>query len=90
MAKLNRNELQDMLRQGEDSIANGACSTCECFLGYLAQLRIDCDTADKDLLLPFKVDRSEMHRCLGCDPCPPGDLYAEYMKKKQNPGLIQI
>jgi len=24
-----------------------------------------------------------MHHYLGCDPCLPGDLYAEYMKKKQ-------
>jgi hypothetical protein len=26
-----------------------------------------------------------MHKCNGCDPCPPGDLYAEYMLKKQKP-----
>jgi hypothetical protein len=24
-----------------------------------------------------------MHHCLACDPCSPGDLYAEYMKKNQ-------
>lgn len=90
MAKLGRNELQDLIQQGEDSIVHGTCYTCECFLGYLAQLRINSNPADKGLLLPFKVERSEMHRCIGCDPCPPGNLYAEYMKKKQNSGLIQI
>lgn len=84
MTKLGRNELQDLVRAGEDSIAHGTCYTCECFLGYLAQLRIDSDPADRDMLLPFHVERSEIHRCIGCDPCPPGDLYAAYLKKKQN------
>ena len=73
MAKLERNELQDLLTQAEDSCPVGLCNMCECFLGYLAQLRIDSDPADKDLFVPFKVDRKDMHKCLGCDPCPPGD-----------------
>lgn len=32
----------------------------------------------------------DMHKCLGCDPCPPGDLYAEYTKKKQKSDLITL
>ncbi len=83
MPKLQRDETQSLLRVAEDSFPHDLCRTCECFLGYLAQLRIDSDPANKDLFLPFKVDRMEMHKCLGCDPCLPGDLYAEYMKKKQ-------
>jgi hypothetical protein len=84
MAKLTRDAVHSMLKATEDSFphARDVCSTCECFLGYLAQLRIDSDLTDKDLFTPFKVDRKEMHHCLGCDPCPPGDLYAEYMQKK--------
>lgn len=84
MQPLDRDELQTMLHRAEEQFPHGACNTCECFLGYLAQLRIDSDSANKDLFLPFKVRREDMHHCLGCDPCPPGDLYAEYMKKKQN------
>jgi len=86
MSKLKRDDLQAMLQGVEASFPYGphtVCNTCECFLGYLAQLRIASDPADKDLFLPFKIDRKDMHHCLGCDPCPPGDLYAEYMKKKQ-------
>ena len=90
MLKLERDKLQALLTQAEDSFPHGACNTCECFLGYLAQLRIDSDPAEKDLFLPFKVDRKDMHKCLGCDPCPPGDLYAEYMKKKQSSNLITL
>jgi hypothetical protein len=87
MPKLGRNELQELLKEAEDSFLHDMCNTCECFLGYFAQLRIASDPADKDVFLPFKVDRKDMHHCLGCDPCPPGDLYAKYMKK-QNSTLI--
>jgi hypothetical protein len=89
MSKNLRDETQTLLQGAEESFQLSACNTCECFLGYLAQLRIDSDPADKDLFAPFKVRREEMHKCLGCDPCPPGDLYAAYMKKKQNT-LIQL
>lgn len=89
MSKLGRDEIQALLQAAEDSFPYGECATCECFLGYIAQLRIDSDPADKDLFAPFKFRREDMHKCLGCNPCPPGDLYAEYMKKKQNT-LIQL
>ena len=41
MPKLTRDEIQRLLTQAEDSFphARDVCSTCECFLGYLAQLR---------------------------------------------------
>jgi hypothetical protein len=82
MQKLTRDEIQAMLHEAEDSFPHGmVCNSCECFHGYIAQLRIDSDSTDKDLFIPYKVNRAEMHHCLGCDPCPPGDLYAEYMKK---------
>ena len=83
MPTLGRDEIQTLLQAVEDSFPHGECKPCECFLGYLAQLRIDSDPADKDLFVPFKVDRKDMHKCIGCDPCPPGDLYAAYMLKKQ-------
>ena len=84
MQKLNRDDIQAMLHEAEDSFPHGMdCNACECFLGYIAQLRIDSDSVNKDLFTPYKVDRKDMHHCLGCDPCPPGDLYAGYMLKKQ-------
>ena len=88
MTPLPRDKTQTLLREAEESFPHDLCNTCECFLGYLAQLRIDSDRADKDLFGPFKVDRKDMHKCLGCEPCPPGDLYAGYMKAKQN--LIRL
>jgi hypothetical protein len=88
LIKLSRDETQTFLQLAQDSFPHDLCNTCECFHAYLVQLRIDSEPASKDLFLPFKVDRAEMHKCLGCEPCPPGDLYAEYMKKKSN--LITI
>ena len=88
MTKLPRDKTQIYLREAGESFPHDLCNTCECFLGYLAQLRIDSDPADKDLFVPFKVNRMDMHKCLGCEPCPPGELYAGYMKEKQN--LIKL
>jgi hypothetical protein len=90
MPTLGRDELQILLQAVEDSFPYGECNTCECFLGYIAQLRIDSDSADKDLFIPYKIDRASIHRCLGCDQCPPGDLYAKYMLKKQKSTLIKL
>ena len=84
MQKLNRDEIQTMLHEAEDSVPHGMdCNACECFHGYIAQLRIDSDPAYKDLFTPYKIDRKDMHHCLGCDSCPPGDLYTAHMLKKQ-------
>lgn len=83
MKKLGREETQDLLQVVEDSFPLDLCPSCECFLAYLVQLSIDSHTADRDLFLPFKVDRKDMHKCLGCIPCPPGDLYADYMQQKK-------
>jgi len=90
MSKLLRDEIQTLLHAAEDSFPHGECNTCECFLGYIAQLRIDSDSEGRDLFIPFKVDRISIHHCLGCDPCPPGDLYAQYMLKKQRSALIKL
>ena len=85
MKKLGKEETRNLLRAVEDSFPLDQCPSCECFLAYLAQLRIDSNPRDRDLFLPFKVNRKDMHGCLGCDPCPPGDQYADYLKKKKEP-----
>ena len=83
MSKLDHVELHAILEVVEDSFPHEQCNTCECFLGYITQLRIDSNPADKSLFFPYKIERRDMHKCLGCDPCPPGALYAEYMREKQ-------
>ena len=87
MSKLGRKEIQAMLQTAEESFPYGQCNTCECFLGYIAQISIDSDAESTDLFIPYKVDRTTIHRCLRCDPCAPGDLYAQYMFKQQRASL---
>ena len=88
MPSLTREEVQNFLAAAADSFPHGACLTCECFLGYVARLQADSDATCLELIGEYQVERKNMHSCLGCDPCPPGDLYAEYVRKKQQPPLI--
>ena len=90
MAKLTRQEVQDFLTIAADSFPHGACLTCECFLGYVTRLRVDADESSRGLIEEYRVERRSMHSCLGCDPCPPGDLYADYVRKKPHSSLITL
>ena len=90
MGKLTREEVQTFLAEAADSFPHDACLTCECFLGYATQLRVDADAAGRELAAGYRVDPGSVHGCLGCDPCPPGDMYAEYMRHKKGPGLIRL
>jgi hypothetical protein len=83
MPKLGRDEVQTLLQAAEESFPYGQCNSCECFLGYIAQLGNDSIAESTDLFIPYKVNKNNIHRCLRCDPCPPGDMYAQYMFKKQ-------
>lgn len=83
MLKLNPVEVHALLKAAEENFPHEACRACECFHGYVAQLRVDADAHSKEIFAEYAVKRGEMHGCLGCDPCPPGNLYAEYIKRKQ-------
>jgi hypothetical protein len=28
------------------------------------------------------IERERVHSCLGCDPCPPADLFAQYLRQR--------
>jgi len=88
MQKLTRQEVQAFLSEAADSFPHDACLTCECFLGYVTRLHVDSDKTSQDLIGQYRVERKRMHSCLGCDPCPPGDLYAEYVRKNQGSQLL--
>ena len=90
MTKLTRDEVQAFLAVAADSFPHAACLTCECFLGYVVRLRLDSDESSRDLIDEYRVERINMHGCLGCDPCPPGDSYADYIRKNQGPQLITL
>ena len=77
---LSLQQITTLIDQTVDSFPHSECHTCECFLGYVAQLDIDADPIGKAFLEALKPNRSSIHSCLGCDPCPPGDQFAAYLR----------
>jgi len=90
MQNLTRQEVHDFLAEAADAFPHDACPTCECFLSYVTRLHVDSDETSSDLIREYRVERIHMHSCLCCDPCPPGDLYAKYVRKNQGSQLIVL
>jgi len=75
-------QIQTLLKETEGSFPHEDCYTCECFLGYVTQLELDTDEPLQPLLSAYKPDKRLIHSCLGCDPCPPADAYANYLQAR--------
>jgi hypothetical protein len=75
-----RSQVRRLLDQARQAFPHEACLTCECFLGYVAQLAIDTGEDVGSLLAEIGIVRARTHSCLGCDPCPPADLFAAYLQ----------
>ena len=66
------------------------CSACECLQGALVELRLTLDE------LPEAPERARLlsgignamqvgapHACLGCEPCNPGNILADFYRTQQ-------
>ena len=82
--RLPRSEVMALLQKARDSFPHDACLTCECFLGYLVQLGIDAGEDVHSLLEEMGITREHTHGCMGCEPCPPADLFAEHLKEQRS------
>lgn len=76
-------EVEKIVEETLASFPLDECRTCDCFQGFLVQLEIDSKTDVSGLVSPHKVPRGNMHSCLGCDPCPPGGAFAQYLTERQ-------
>jgi hypothetical protein len=85
-ANLTRGDVEQALRQLEGNLPHEECLRCDCFHGFLTQLEMDAVEDVSDLTGRFGVPREEMHGCLGCDPCPPSSLFADYLRQQQHRG----
>jgi hypothetical protein len=90
MPNLSVETVRSYLTSSVDAFPHAACFTCECFLGLVVQLRIDSVAEARPLLDEYKVEKANMHACLGCDPCPPGEKYAEYMRNRPQKTLLTL
>ena len=84
MTNLSRNQVQEIVKELENSIIRPECLTCDCFQGLLTQLELDCPEDVHDLISCLKTPTEKMHGCLGCEPCPGGALFAQYLRSKTN------
>ena len=80
---LSVSEVKGLINKAEESFRHEECRTCECYLGYVTQMEIDSDHEAQDYLREYQPPKGEIHACLGCDPCPPGILYSQYLRTKQ-------
>ncbi len=79
---LSARETRILLERLKESASREECAACDCFQGFLAQLELDAAGDITELTDPLKCPRERMHRCLGCDPCPAGALFTEYLWRK--------
>ena len=57
------------------------CRTCDCFQGFLTQLALDSDDDLSAITDPLTVPKDRIHPCLGCDPCPPAEAFANTLRR---------
>ena len=81
--QLQRNEIRNTIEALVERFPRDECRTCDCFQGFLTQLEIDTMEDISDITGPLKVPTEEMHGCLGCDPCPPGEAFSNYIREHQ-------
>ena len=62
------------------SVARKECRSCECFHALLTKVRHDCPEA-ATIAVPLQISTKNMHHCLGCEPCAPGDVFADYLRR---------
>ena len=82
-SSLSVSELKTLIKKAEDTFRHKECKSCECYLGFITELKIDSDQEGQEYLREYLPPNEEIHACLGCDPCPPGILYSNYLRKKK-------
>lgn len=87
---LSVSNLKKLIVKAEGSFRHEECATCECFLGYVAQLEIDSDPEGQGYLNDYQPSLNQIHACLGYDPCAPGILYTNYLRVKRLSGTQQL
>jgi hypothetical protein len=72
------------------ALAEDKCAGCECLQGALVELKLALEElsaeADRTSLLArveTALRRGEPHACLGCQPCNPGDILANFYREQQ-------
>jgi hypothetical protein len=85
--KVTREAVKRFIERLQEQLPREECRSCDCLQGFLVQLEMDATEDVADLTSLLKVDPSEMHSCLGCNPCPPAESFSEYLRKQKDDKL---
>ncbi len=77
------NQIDKYCKRIRRSAIKNDCWTCDCLQGFITQLSIDLEKEGVAELKKLIKERKLLHSCLGCDPCPPGELFTKYLKNKK-------
>ena len=78
---MEKDHAERLLNEAVKSIQQDECLTCDCFVGFIVQLELDCEEDISSLTEKYKIKKEDMHGCLGCNPCPPAEIYAKYKRR---------
>jgi len=74
----------------QPALAEEKCAGCECLAGALVELELALeelpagpDQAETLALVTTSLNQGERHACLGCQPCNPGDILANFYRDQQ-------
>ncbi len=73
--RLSLDEVRKLVNEIKGSVIRKECWSCDCFQAFLAQLEIDGTPGAVQQIHSLEVSAKEIHPCLGCDPCPPAEVF---------------
>ena len=73
--------IEDLVEKLRKAANKEECGSCGCFQGFLSKIegKGACDISKQTGKLP----PGKTQICLGCEPCPPGDVFEKYLGKKE-------
>lgn len=79
---LTAGQVRKLLGQLELAATREACWSCECLQGFITQVELDAVEEGKLLLETYEVRPERLHGCLGCQLCPPAEVFAAHLKTR--------
>lgn len=56
------------------------CGQCECLHGAIMQIMLDWAELKRETDGLISV---QVHKCLGCETCPPAEVWRKYLEEKE-------
>ncbi len=72
-------QVRKLLGQLELAASREACWSCERLQEFIGQLELDAAEDAKPLLEVYEVRPERLHGCLGCEPCPPAEVFTAHI-----------